>query len=188
MDIDGVDAEVLFPPQRTIGHFLGDEDDDFVLAGIEAYNNFLWRGVLRARPDRLVGMAQIPSTGVDDAVDGAAQGEGPRLQGRRDLVLAGRRRRAISDDDDAFWAAAAGRGHAGVHPHQPDLPQGPPAGPQGGGQGRRARSSYGDGKRSKASAKAAAGLAGVFSTVPSTIGQLIFTGVFERFPEPAHLA
>ena len=42
MDLDGVDAEVIFPPQRTVGHFLGDEDDDFVRAGIEAYNEFLW--------------------------------------------------------------------------------------------------------------------------------------------------
>jgi len=30
MNIDGVDAEVLFPPQRTLSHFLGDDDDDFV--------------------------------------------------------------------------------------------------------------------------------------------------------------
>ena len=28
MDIDGVDAEILFPPQRTMSHFLGDDDDD----------------------------------------------------------------------------------------------------------------------------------------------------------------
>src|SRR5262245_28011293 len=42
MDIDGVDAEILFPPQRTMSHFLGDDDDDFVLAGIDAYNNFLF--------------------------------------------------------------------------------------------------------------------------------------------------
>src|SRR5438270_2889978 len=41
MDIDGVDAELLFAPQRTIGHFLGDPDEDFVLAGVEAYNTFL---------------------------------------------------------------------------------------------------------------------------------------------------
>ncbi|MDZ7733383.1 MAG: hypothetical protein U5R31_09955 [Acidimicrobiia bacterium] len=47
MEIDGVDAEVLFPPQRTIGHFLGDDDDDFVLAGIRAYNDFLWRSSAR---------------------------------------------------------------------------------------------------------------------------------------------
>jgi len=33
MDIDGVDAEILFPPQRTMSHFLGDDDDDFVLIG-----------------------------------------------------------------------------------------------------------------------------------------------------------
>src|SRR5216684_528827 len=42
MTTDGVDAEILFPPQRTIGHFLGDEDDEFVLAGVDAYNNFLF--------------------------------------------------------------------------------------------------------------------------------------------------
>jgi len=33
MDIDGTYAELLFPPQRTIGHFLGDDDDDVVDAG-----------------------------------------------------------------------------------------------------------------------------------------------------------
>ena len=43
------------------------------------------------------------------------------------------------------------------------------------------RQLYGEGK-GRAGAKAAAGLSGVFSTVPSTVGQLIFTGVFDRFP------
>src|SRR5438270_12176288 len=61
MDIDGVDAEILFPPQRTIGHFLGDEDDDFVRAGIEAYNNFLFDEFMAPDPTRLIGMAQMPS-------------------------------------------------------------------------------------------------------------------------------
>ncbi len=37
MDTDGVDAEILFPPQRTVGHFLGDDDDAFVRAGIDEY-------------------------------------------------------------------------------------------------------------------------------------------------------
>src|SRR5436190_21366112 len=58
MDIDGVDAEILFPPQRTIGHFLGDDDDDFVLAGVEAYNNFLWDEFCAPDPSRLIGMDQ----------------------------------------------------------------------------------------------------------------------------------
>ena len=69
MDIDGVAAEILFPPQRTIGHFLGDEDDDFVLAGVDAYNNFLVEQFCAPDPRRLVGMAQIPSIGIDASVD-----------------------------------------------------------------------------------------------------------------------
>jgi len=58
MDIDGVDAEVLFAPQRTIGHFLGDDDDDFVLAGVDAYNNFLAEEFCAPDPNRLIAMAQ----------------------------------------------------------------------------------------------------------------------------------
>ena len=48
MDIDGVGAEILFPPQRTMSHFLGDEDEDFVLAGRRGLQRILVRGVLRA--------------------------------------------------------------------------------------------------------------------------------------------
>jgi hypothetical protein len=61
MDLDGVDAEVLFAPQRTIGHFLGDEDDDFVLAGVDAYNNFLLEQFCAPDPARLVASTS-PST------------------------------------------------------------------------------------------------------------------------------
>ena len=60
MDLDGVDAEVIFPPQRTVGHFLGDEDDDFVRAGIEAYNEFLWSEFCAPDRTRLIGAAQMP--------------------------------------------------------------------------------------------------------------------------------
>ncbi|TMK86940.1 MAG: hypothetical protein E6G57_11625, partial [Actinobacteria bacterium] len=106
-----------------------------------------------------------------------AQGKGARLQGRRHLHVAvrrrfdrrrrrpvlggGRRRNLISrrtrqkQRAAAAKAAKAGGDVLGV---------------------------YG-GKAAKANAKAVAGLGGVFSTVPSTIGQLIFTGVFDRFPE-----
>ena len=51
MDADGVDAEILFPPQRTVGHFLGDQDDDFVRAGDRRLQRVPVGGVLRARPD-----------------------------------------------------------------------------------------------------------------------------------------
>ncbi len=187
MDIDGVDAEILFPPQRTIGHFLGDEDDDFVRAGVDAYNNFLWEEFCAPDRGRLVGMAQIGSTGVDDAVDTLRKA---RARGFKGVVISCwpsgerrhlRRRRSV-------LGGGRGRADARVHPHQPHQPRFTAAHARRTGQGgegqqsalRRARR-----QKSKANAKAVGGLAGVFATVPGTIGQLIFTGCVRALPEPA---
>ena len=180
MDIDGVDAEILFPPQRTIGHFLGDDDDDVVRAGIDAYNRFLWEEFSAPDRSRLVGMAQIGSTGVDDAIETLRKA---RAIGFKGVVIscwpsAGE---SITDDDDPFWAAAQEEGMPvcihinliGRAARQRSL-----AAAESG-----TRRLYGDrDKASKANAKAVGGLSGVFSVVPNIIGQLIFTGVFERFP------
>src|SRR4051812_26770446 len=109
MDVDGVDAEILFPPQRTIGHFLGDDDDDFVRAGIEAYNQFLWDEFCAPDRTRLVGMAQIGSTGIDDAVATLRKAKATGFHG----VIISCWPSAdddISDVDDAFWAAAQDEG------------------------------------------------------------------------------
>jgi predicted TIM-barrel fold metal-dependent hydrolase len=180
MDLDGVDAEILFPPQRTIGHWLGDEDDDIVLAGVEAYNNFLFDEFCAPDPTRLVGMAQIPSLGIDTAVDTLRKA---KARGAKGVVIgnwpAGGE--SISDEDDDFWAAAVDEGlpvtiHINLISRRARQ-RARAAAAKGGG-----RSLYG-GAQPKAGAKAAAGLAGVFSVVPSTISQLIFTGTFERFPD-----
>ena len=184
MDIDGVDAEILFPPQRTVGHFLGDEDDAFVLAGIEAYNNFLWEEFCGPDRDRLIGMAQMPSTGIDDAVDALRKA---KARGFKGVVTScwPSGGDSISDADDPFWAAAADEGipvciHINLvsrRARQSQRKAAEAAAAKGKGGG-----IYG-GKAAKANAKAVAGLGSVFSTVPSTIGQLIFTGTFERFPD-----
>ena len=183
MDIDGVDAEVLFPPQRTVGHFLGDEDDTLVLAGIEAYNNFLWDEFCAPDRDRLIGMAQMPSTGIDDAVDALRKA---KARGFKGVVTScwPSGGDSISDADDPFWAAASDEGipvciHINLvsrRARQSQRRAAEAAAAKGSG------GIYG-GKAAKANAKAVAGLGGVFSTVPSTIGQLIFTGTFERFPD-----
>ena len=52
-----------------MSHFLGDDDDDFVLAGVEAYNNFLFEEFCAPDPKRLIGVAQIPSLGIDTSID-----------------------------------------------------------------------------------------------------------------------
>ncbi len=183
MDIDGVDAEVLFPPQRTVGHFLGNEDDAFVLAGIQAYNNFLWEEFCAPDRDRLIGMAQMPSTGIDDAVDGLRKA---KARGFKGVVTScwPSGGDSISDADDPFWAAASDEGipvciHINLvsrRARQSQRKAAEAAAAKGSG------GLYG-GKAAKANAKAVAGLGSVFSTVPSTIGQLIFTGTFERFPD-----
>jgi predicted TIM-barrel fold metal-dependent hydrolase len=184
MTIDGVDAEVLFPPQRTIGHFLGDDDDDFVRAGIEAYNNFLFDEFCAPDRSRLVGMAQISSLGIDSAVEELRKA---KARGFKGVVIScwPSGGESIGDEDDPFWAAAADEQipvtiHINLISRQ--ARQKTRAATAKAGSNRL----YG-GQSAKANAKAVAGLGSVFSTVPATIGQLIFTGVFERFPE-LHIA
>ena len=49
MDADGVWAEILFPPQRTMSHFLGDDDDGLRAGRGGGVQQLPVRGVLRAR-------------------------------------------------------------------------------------------------------------------------------------------
>jgi predicted TIM-barrel fold metal-dependent hydrolase len=179
MDTDGVDAEILFPPQRTIGHFLGSDDDDFVRAGVTAYNDFLWEEFCGPDRSRLVGAAQMPSTGADDAVDFLDRAVD---RGFHTVVVSNwpSGEEQLGDDDERFWAAAAEAGvpvciHINVISRAARRRAREAAVKAGG------RELYGGSSRG-AGARAAAGLAGVFSMVPSVIGQLIFTGVFERHP------
>jgi predicted TIM-barrel fold metal-dependent hydrolase len=180
MDIDGVDAELLFPPQRTVGHFLGDDDGDFVRAGIEAYNNFLFEEFCGPDRSRLIAVAQISSLGIDSAVEELRKA---KARGFKSVVISNwpSGGEGVSDADDAFWAAAADEGvpiciHINLASRTSRQRQRQAAQKAG-------RNLLYGGKAAKANAKAVGGLAGVFSTVPATMGQLIFTGVFERFPD-----
>ena len=87
--IDGVDAEVLYPSQRTMRHFMLDDDNEFHKAGIQAYNNWMAKEFMAADPQRLIGLAQMPNLGRrgDDRRDAACQDAG---DARRDPVDAGR--------------------------------------------------------------------------------------------------
>ena len=179
MAIDGVDAEVIFPPQRTIGHFLGDDDDDFMRAGIDAYNDFLWEEFSGPDRNRLIGAAQLPSSGVEDSVVYLQKAV---ARGFKTVVISNwpSGGEQISDEDDEFWAAAAEAGvpiciHINLISRATRQRNRKAAGNAGG------RALYGG--KGKAGARAAVGLSGVFSMVPSIIGQLIFTGVFERYPD-----
>src|SRR5205807_187547 len=156
--------------------------DDVVLAGVDAYNNFLFDQFCAPDRSRLIGMAQIPSVGVDVSVDYLLKAA---ARGFKGVVISNwpSGKDGLSDDDEPFWAAAAETGmpvciHINLNSRRQrqSIRAAARKAAEAGGGG-----FYG-GKAGKANAKAVAGLGGVFSAVPGTIGQLIFTGVFERDP------
>jgi predicted TIM-barrel fold metal-dependent hydrolase len=179
MDIDGTWAELLFPPQRTIGHFLGDDDDDVVLAGVDAYNNFLFEEFCAPDPKRLVGLAQMPSIGIDTSVDALRKA---KARGAKGVIIscwpAGGEN--LTADDDPFWAAACDEGmpvsiHINIISRATRAAQ------------RKAAAKSGNALYNMASeltrAKAIGSMSNVFSMTAGSMVQMIFSGVFERFPE-----
>ena len=105
-----------------MSHFLGDDDDDFVLAGVEAYNNFLFEEFCAPDPTRLIGLAQIPSIGIDVAVDALRKAQGARCARASSSRTGRREANGISAADDPFWAAAVDEGMPGVGAHQHHQP------------------------------------------------------------------
>lgn len=179
MDIDGVHAELLYPPQRTMSHFLGDDDDDFVLAGVEAYNNFLFEEFCAPDPKRLVGVAQIPSLGIDTSIDALRKA---KARGAKGVLISNwpSGGSSLSPEDDPFWAAALDEGMpVAVHINIISRKQR--------AAGRKAAAKSGnalyDMTTEAARAKAIGGMSHVFSMAAGNITAMLFTGVFDRFPE-----
>ncbi len=104
-DIDGVDAEVLYPSQRTMAAFMSQADSDYHLAGLEAYNQWMWEDFSAADRDRLIGLYQIPGVDIETSVNRLKEAKklgakgviiSALPSGNKDLSLA----------DDPFWAFA----------------------------------------------------------------------------------
>jgi predicted TIM-barrel fold metal-dependent hydrolase len=68
MDLDGVDAELLFGSARMMSHFFADPDPEFQLAGVQAFNNWVSEEFVRIAPDRLIGCAVLPALNVEAAI------------------------------------------------------------------------------------------------------------------------
>ena len=103
--IDGVDAEVLYPSQRTMRHFMLDDDNEFHRQGIQAYNNWMAKEFMAADANRLVGLAQMPNIGVEEMV---AEMRRARAMGMRGVILSSwpSGGTSLSLEDNAFWAEA----------------------------------------------------------------------------------
>ena len=105
LDIDGVDAEFLYPPQRAIMSFAQWEDDALNLAGINAYNQWLIEDFCAADPKRLFPVYQIPNLGIGTSVQQLRQAAS---LGCRAVVISTwpSGEAALCEEDDEFWQVA----------------------------------------------------------------------------------
>ncbi len=109
-DQGDTDAEVLYPSPR-IGNnlFTTNADAEFHVAMIRAYNDWLSDFCSHA-PDRLIGLALMPTLGVGSALEEMRRTM--KLPGLRGVVL-GRYptgEMAVTLEDDPFWAEAEASG------------------------------------------------------------------------------
>ncbi len=165
MDQDGVSAAVFFPPQRTMIHFMFQDDKAFSLAGMQAYNNFITDFVSFDR-SRMGAIWQMPGTGIDDSLvelerakENGAVGVGLASWPSGEFLLSGA--------DDRFWAAAEEFAlpihiHVGLTPPQYKTPRV---------------------SAKKGGPAYLVAFATTMSRMPTLFAELIFNGVFERFPK-----
>ena len=156
MDIDGVDAEVLYPTPRLSQAIFANQDVDFHVACIQAYNDWLSDFVAYA-PERYCGVMLLPNRGADIAV-----AEFDRVWGRpgmRAAVIGAYPNGSLEIDpsDDLVWRRLSQAGcalsiHVSLSQTMPSAHRSPLPG-------------YGR-----------------FFDAPNRIVQMIFAGVFDRFP------
>ena len=175
MDIEGVDAIVTFPPERTIFRWLGQPEPEVSLAGVDAYNEFAQDEFAAADRTRIFPMYQIPSLGVGIAVQYVKKAA--KLGARGVLIGSWPNGGAnMTKEDDKFWAACAEAGlpvhvHIMLESRENLVKQASDA------QGGSSPLKMIEGRR-----RAIAQYAGVFTRVTPIISQFLFSGVFDRFP------
>jgi predicted TIM-barrel fold metal-dependent hydrolase len=169
-DEDGVDAEVIFPSQRTMAVFMAQEDDDFHLAGLEAYNSWLAEQFNAADPTRLLGLAQMPAVDIDSSVTWLRQAKRTGFKG---VIISAYPSGgpSLSLDDDPFWAAAEQEGMP-VHIHS-GLSQ----------AGKRARKGAAKATASRGGAPTLQQMGGAIGQASAFMSEFIYSGVFDRFPD-----
>ncbi len=165
LDEDGIDAAIIYPPQRTMLYFMSNTDADFHTAGVEAYNNWVLDAFCGDNRDRLGAIGQLPSLGIDAAV---AELRRLKERGARGVSISTwpSGGATLSDEDDSFWAVAEELAMP-VHLHISLAVPG----------AKRKRTGV-----KKGGPTQLAGLATTLSAMPKIIAETVFRGVFDRFP------
>lgn len=105
MDLDGVDAQFIYPSQRTMYAFMSQQDRDYHRAGVQAYNDYMSKEFCAADPERLFFLAQMPNLGIDEGIAEMKRG---REMGAKGVIIttwpSGEDH--LTPQDDKFFAAA----------------------------------------------------------------------------------
>jgi predicted TIM-barrel fold metal-dependent hydrolase len=164
-NIDGVDAEVIYPSQRTMAVFMAQPDEALHVAGVEAYNNWLREEFCAADPKRLIGLAQMPALGA--AAAGKAAEAAKRAGFKGVIITSFPSGSALpSRDDDGFWEVVQAL-DIPVHIH--------------------ARLTNA-GKSAAGTARASMGkislesMGGAVAGVSDAVARMIYSEMFDRFP------
>ena len=103
-DSDSVDAELLYPSTGLWDAIKLSGDDEMKLAAARAYNDWLAEFCAHA-PDRLFGIAKVPTTSITDAVAELHRANGLGLKGALLDAFPSGSRVGGSPNDDPFWEA-----------------------------------------------------------------------------------
>ncbi len=156
MNKDGVDAEILYPTPRLSQGVAANRDGELHQAMVAAYNDWLLEYVAAA-PSRFGGLAMLPNCGAEQAVAEIDRvWGGPGIRGFL-MTAYPNGSLEIAPEDDKVWAALTERGaslnvHVSLTMTMPAAHRVPLPG-------------YGR-----------------FFDAPNRIVQMIFAGIFDRFP------
>ena len=104
-DIDGVDGEIMYTYPAGVSYYSRIKDLSAYKATIHAWNEFLADEYCAVAPERLIGMGMLPDTGVQDAIDEMEYCARAGLKGAC-LFKYPNCSDVPTSEDDRFWAAA----------------------------------------------------------------------------------
>ena len=167
MDADGIYAQILYPSVTLRGARIYSKERELQLACVRAYNEWLLE-FCEGSGGRLIGQAIVPTTGTDDAI---AELEWAMEHGHKGAVISAFPNGTldVAPEDDRFWSVAEEAAfpiavHIGSFIREGSIP---------GGKG---RSWTGLGFVGAAALTKAGG-----QTLPA-VCEILFSGIFERFP------
>ncbi|MGE0878354.1 MAG: amidohydrolase family protein [Acidimicrobiia bacterium] len=165
LDRDGIWAEIEYPAVQGQRAFHSLVPRDAYIAIVRGYNDWLSQEHTAADPDRLLGVALLPATGLEETIEEYVRVSS--MPGICSVILhhwpSGGA--APSDDDDRFWAAVQDVGFpVSVH------------------VGLGARTSGATVAKGHFNHQTAVGTFGASNYTQWSIVQFILTGVFDRFP------